>query len=129
LASLAARRPLRGVVRDGWSCRALIAAAGGIWLVRNLIVSGSPLFPAKVAPFGITIFDAPRDSCAIPGRASPTLATDGHRWTAYFVPAWRHSLGLTRPLLAARRARPRSRSPPGAGGGADIGQQFVKMPC
>jgi hypothetical protein len=32
-----------------------------IWLVRNLALSGNPLFPLHVAPFGITIFDAPPD--------------------------------------------------------------------
>ena len=31
------------------------------WLMRNLILSGNPMFPLKVAPLGITIFDAPRD--------------------------------------------------------------------
>jgi hypothetical protein len=31
------------------------------WLTRNLVLSGNPLFPLKVAPLGITIFDAPPD--------------------------------------------------------------------
>jgi hypothetical protein len=31
------------------------------WLARNLILSGNPMFPLKVAPLGLTIFDAPRD--------------------------------------------------------------------
>jgi hypothetical protein len=31
------------------------------WLIRNLLLSANPLFPLKVAPFGLTIFDAPPD--------------------------------------------------------------------
>jgi hypothetical protein len=31
------------------------------WLARNLALSDNPVFPLKVAPFGITIFDAPPD--------------------------------------------------------------------
>jgi hypothetical protein len=31
------------------------------WLVRNLALSGNPFFPLHIAPFGITIFDAPPD--------------------------------------------------------------------
>jgi len=36
---------------------------GGIvvWLARNWALSDNPLFPLKVAPFGLTLFDAPRD--------------------------------------------------------------------
>ncbi|HTN24139.1 MAG TPA: phospholipid carrier-dependent glycosyltransferase [Solirubrobacteraceae bacterium] len=36
---------------------------GGIvvWLIRNWTLSGNPVFPLHVAPFGITIFDAPPD--------------------------------------------------------------------
>jgi hypothetical protein len=31
------------------------------WLARNLALSDNPVFPLKVAPFGLTIFDAPPD--------------------------------------------------------------------
>jgi hypothetical protein len=40
---------------------AVIALAGGIWLLRNLILAGNPVFNYKVSPFGITLFDAPPD--------------------------------------------------------------------
>ncbi len=32
-----------------------------LWLVRNLALSGNPVFPLQVKPFGVTIFDAPPD--------------------------------------------------------------------
>ena len=31
------------------------------WLVRNLLLSDNPVFPLKVSPLGLTIFDAPPD--------------------------------------------------------------------
>jgi hypothetical protein len=35
----------------------LVLAVGGLWLVRNLVMLGDPLFPARVAPLGITLFE------------------------------------------------------------------------
>lgn len=59
-AALAQRRPR--FMRDAAALVGLVAALGGFWLVRNWIESGNPVFPVKVAPFGITIFDAPPDT-------------------------------------------------------------------
>lgn len=102
VASLLARRRFGHVVREAVILLGLLAAAGGIWLVRNLVVSGSPLFPAKVSFFGLTIFDAPRDPIReIAGRRILDYATDGHAWTEYFLPAWWQRLGWLGPLLAA----------------------------
>lgn len=42
----------------------VVAATGGIWLVRNAVELGNPVFPKKVAPFGVTLFDGPRDLIA-----------------------------------------------------------------
>jgi hypothetical protein len=42
----------------------VVAATGGIWLVRNVVELGNPVFPKKVAPFGVTLFDGPRDVVA-----------------------------------------------------------------
>lgn len=55
------RRRLRTVVRQGAALAALVALCGGFWLLRNLVGSGNPVFPVEVAPFGIELFDAPRD--------------------------------------------------------------------
>src|SRR6266516_7186872 len=48
------RRQLAGLV-------ALVAAFGAFWLIRNWVESGNPVFPVKVAPLGITIWNAPPD--------------------------------------------------------------------
>jgi hypothetical protein len=69
VARLVARR--RAPARATDTTRAAIADAailGGLallgtlpWLLRNLLLSDNPVFPLKVAPLGITIFDAPPD--------------------------------------------------------------------
>jgi hypothetical protein len=39
-----------------------LAAAGDLaWMARNVVESHNPFFPAKIAAFGVTLFDAPRD--------------------------------------------------------------------
>jgi hypothetical protein len=49
------------VLTDGLLVGALTLAGIAVWLARNWALSGSPVFPLKVAPLGITIFDAPPD--------------------------------------------------------------------
>jgi hypothetical protein len=58
-AALIVRRP--GAARHGAALAGLVAACGGFWLLRNWVQSGNPVFPVRVAPLGITIFDAPPD--------------------------------------------------------------------
>ncbi|GAC1316790.1 MAG: hypothetical protein NVSMB25_03200 [Thermoleophilaceae bacterium] len=101
LTYLAERAPRR-LAREGLVVCALVALAGGIWLLRNAVISGSPLFPARLSLFGLTLFDAPRDQVReIAGRTIASYATDAHAWSAYFIPAWRAALGLGGALLAA----------------------------
>jgi hypothetical protein len=101
VASLVARRGVARVVKDSLAMAGLVLAAGGVWLVRNWVVSGNPVFPAKVAPLGITLIDAPRDQIReIAGKRIVDYASDGHAWTTYFFPAWKHSLGWAGALLA-----------------------------
>jgi hypothetical protein len=52
---------LRAQARHLAALTGVIAATGGIWLVRNLVELGNPVFPTKVSVFGLTLFDAPRD--------------------------------------------------------------------
>ena len=62
LARLIARRQAAGaVVRDGVLVGALSLLGTLPWLLRNLLLSDNPVFPLKVSPFGLTIFDAPPD--------------------------------------------------------------------
>ena len=39
----------------------LVAVCGGFWFLRTLVESGNPVFPVRVAPLGIELFDAPMD--------------------------------------------------------------------
>jgi 4-amino-4-deoxy-L-arabinose transferase-like glycosyltransferase len=59
---LLARRPPRTLLRAAATLVAMVGAAGGFWLLRNLVESGNPLFPVRVAPLGLTLFDAPFDN-------------------------------------------------------------------
>ncbi len=60
----ASRRQPRGrraVLREGAIVGGLTLLGIAPWLLRNLVLSENPFFPVKIAPFGVTIFDAPRD--------------------------------------------------------------------
>ncbi len=66
--ALAARRAGRSrrlldaaVLRDGALVGGLALLGMLVWLVRNLALSGNPVFPLDVELFGVTIFSAPRD--------------------------------------------------------------------
>jgi hypothetical protein len=56
------RAAWRAIALDAGRVAAVGAAGCGAWLVRNLVESGNPAFPVHVAPFGITILDAPPDT-------------------------------------------------------------------
>lgn len=115
--SLAAGRSTRTVARQGGALAGLIALAGGVWLVRNLILSGNPVFPVKVAAFGVTIFDAPRDHLReIGGFSLSDYAGRPDVWEEYLLPQFRDfvagpggylalALVVTAVVLALRRRR------------------------
>ncbi|HYI38049.1 MAG TPA: glycosyltransferase family 39 protein [Thermoleophilaceae bacterium] len=68
----------------------LIALAGGIWLLRNLIESGSPVYPSPVRLAGLTIFDAPRDFVRECGGYTILGYVDDPRVIRELIyPAWR----------------------------------------
>jgi dolichyl-phosphate-mannose-protein mannosyltransferase len=58
---LLARWPVGQVARAGGVLLAAVLAAGGFWLLRNLALTGNPLYPVKVHLLGVTLLDAPRD--------------------------------------------------------------------
>jgi hypothetical protein len=99
-ARLLARRQWRPVARDAAIVIALIALAGGFWLLRNLLESGNPVFPVKVAPLGITIFDAPLDTFRETiGFSIAHYLTDWDLWPEWIIPQYRDSIGVPGALL------------------------------
>lgn len=55
------RRAPRAVLGEGALLGAVVLAAGGFWLLRNLVLTGNPVYPVDVDLLGVGIFDAPRD--------------------------------------------------------------------
>ena len=116
-ASLLARRGARTVLRQGAALAGLIGLTGGIWLLRNLILSGNPVFPVEVAPLGITIFDAPHDRIReLAGFTIAGYLDDPSVWREYLIPSFRKYVaapgafvllyaGLAAAVLVAGRKR------------------------
>lgn len=99
LAALLVERPRGGGLRGAALLGGLTLAVGGIWLLRNWIDTGSPVFPASVSPLGITIFDGPRDPVREQfGFALAHYATDLGVLRDYALDQMRKALGL--PALA-----------------------------
>lgn len=91
----------RLLARRGVALLGLIAASGGIWMLRNLVESGNPVYPVKVAPFGITIFDAPRD--VVREKVGFTLfdyLDQPGIWRHFLFPQYGHFLGIAGIALA-----------------------------
>lgn len=61
VARLRAGRGLPLVVRQTALVAGVILVCGGIWLLRNLVISGNPVYPVVVGVGGLTVFDAPAD--------------------------------------------------------------------
>lgn len=82
--------PWRALGRWAGAVAGLVVLAGGVWLVRNAVESGSPLYPSAVRPAGITLFDAPRDYVRECAGYSVLSYVDNPRviWHLIF-PAWR----------------------------------------
>lgn len=102
VAWLAARRPVRQVLREGALLSGLVLAGGGVWLVRNLVESSNPLFPLKVELAGLTLFDAPRDTIReqigfplVHYLDSPSVFSD------FVFPSWADTFQSAGALLAA----------------------------
>ncbi|MDQ2648677.1 MAG: phospholipid carrier-dependent glycosyltransferase [Actinomycetota bacterium] len=58
VARLVASRPVQTVLRQAAAVVGLVAAFGGVWVLRNTIETGNPLYPVAVGPLGL---DAPPD--------------------------------------------------------------------
>ena len=100
LAWIAARRPVRALLVDGGVLTALVALAGGFWLLRNLVVSGNPVLPNEVGLAGITIFPAARDyirECG--GSTIASYLADPGVWGDHIRPAYESTFALPGLLL------------------------------
>lgn len=127
LAWLLARRPVRALASNFALMAALVAAAGGFWLVRNLVESGNPALPTRVEIGGVTLFDAARDfirECG--GSTIASYASEPMIWTDFVLPAYRENFGLpglalalavAATLLLGARAALRGRLEPDLGAG------------
>jgi hypothetical protein len=94
------RRAGRRGAADGGVLAALVLATGGFWLLRNLVAVGNPVFPLRVASFGVTIFDAPPDP--LRARAGHPLARylfDGHALDHYLLPDFGRFVSLAAVVL------------------------------
>ena len=92
------RRPIPW--RDGALLAGIVAAAGGFWLVRNWILTGNPVHPARVSLFGLTVFDAPPDTLRdFAGFTVSDYAFDAGVWRDHFLPAFKGNFGIAGPVL------------------------------
>jgi hypothetical protein len=97
-----ARRGWRALGRDGGVVLALVAVVGGFWLIRNLVAVGNPVFPLKVAPLGVTVFDAPLDPLRMQnGHPLARYLLDGDAWDRWLLPDFGPFLSLAALVLAA----------------------------
>lgn len=75
---------------------AMVAAGGGIWLVRNLIESGNPIYPKAVKLLGFTVFPGShRDVIDRFGFSIAHYLGQPHILSKYIFPGFRNALGLS----------------------------------
>lgn len=90
------------VIREGAICAGIVAAAGGVWLLRNWIYSGNPVYPVRIAPFGITIFDAAPDRLrAAVGSTIASYLDDPTVWKQTLLHQFRIAAALPGAVLFA----------------------------
>jgi hypothetical protein len=88
------------VLKDLGVVVACILVGGGVWLLRNLILTGNPVFDYRLSVFGLTILPAPPDQ--LRARIGFSLAHyAGHLDVLrhYVWPVFRQDFGLTGLLL------------------------------
>lgn len=93
---------VRAAAGEAGTLVGLCALGGGVWLVRNWVESGNPLFPAPVGLAGVTLFDAPADpirECtgfSVADYLGDTAVLEHVLW-----PLWRQALGAGAAILLA----------------------------
>ena len=90
VSTAAADRSARRALTQGGALLGLIALTGGLWLLRNWIASGNPLYPVEVAPLGLEIFRAPPDPIrAEAGFSIANYIGDASVWLENILPQLR----------------------------------------
>lgn len=93
---LLSRRPLRDTARDLGVLLGTIALGGGIWLLRNLIESGNPIYPKAVSAFGVQLFTGSHND--VIDQYGYTIAhylSQPSLLRRYIYPGFKLGLGLT----------------------------------
>lgn len=91
---------VRRALGQGAALVGLIALAGGLWLIRNWIASGNPLYPVEVAPLGLEIFQAPPDPIrAAAGFSIANYIGDTSVWIENILPQLRLAAAAPAALL------------------------------
>lgn len=101
VARLIARQGLRRPALDALATGGLTLLAGGIWLVRNLVVSGDPIFPKPVRLLGATVFPGTVAASDRIGHSVLSVITDSHVLRAEIWPQYKLAFSLAGGLLAA----------------------------
>jgi hypothetical protein len=102
IVALVVWRPRRQALADGAVLIGVVALAGGIWMLRNLILTGNPVFDYRVRIFGLTIFPAPPN--VLRSQLGFSLAHyfgDPSVLRRYAWPVFRSDFGLIGALIAA----------------------------
>jgi hypothetical protein len=118
------RSPLPRIARDGGGLLAMMALGGGVWLVRNIVESGNPIYPKTVSIFGWQLFAGSHND--VVDRYGYTIADYLGKPTIlrkYIYPAFKVEVGIAGLVLvvglvvaiawslaALRRASPRDRA-------------------
>jgi Dolichyl-phosphate-mannose-protein mannosyltransferase len=116
VAGALARRARREVALDAGVLIGVIALAGGIWMLRNLILTGNPVFDYPVRLLGLTVFPAPSSPIrSLLGFSLAHYLTNSSVLRGYVWPEFRDEFGLVGGLLVAGAVqRLRCGSPTGA---------------
>src|SRR5205085_2854981 len=101
-AALLAGGKARRVVAEVAALAGVIVLSGGVWMLRDLVLTGNPVFDYKVSLFGATIFPAPpspvRDQV---GWSIAHYFGDPSVLRRYVWPVFRRDFGLIGGLAAA----------------------------
>lgn len=91
------RRVLRATaLLAGWTL-----VAGGFWLLRNLVLSGNPLFPQRLTVLGVTVLSAPPDRILSQyGFSLAHYIGSPHVLVHTVLPNFKYAFGLAGALVA-----------------------------